>query len=344
MANDRTTPPPRTTDNRVVHETEIPVERIEREPVHREHHETARRQVPDYLGDAFRSRVSWGAIVAGTIVGVATLMLLSLLGMAIGMSALDFGPGESGFQGFSTGAGVWLVVSQLIALAVGGFVAGRLAAIPKTTSAALHGAAVWGLATLLMFYMATSTIGSLVNTATTAIGSVASSVAQVVPAAMPNQATQNNVSAQTEQVVNSVLSQRQQNRVATAVQQDAQTLAMGDATVGEAVRNLTTTIFGRNGVVGPEDRQQAIAQLAQQTGMTQAEAEQTFDNVQRQVRQVAVNAPATVNTVATEATDAVAGVAFWAFVASLLGLIAAVIGAGIGRPGKHEEHDRAARV
>jgi hypothetical protein len=191
-----------------------------------------------------------------------------------------------------------------------------------------------------MFYMATSTLGSLVNTATSAIGSAASGVAQVVPAAMPNQATQDNVAAQTEQVVSSVLSQREQNRAANAVQQGAQNVATGDETVGEAIRNVTSTLFGRNGVIGPEDRQQAINQLAQQTGMTQAEAEQTVDNVQRQVQQLADNAPATVNTFATEATDAVAGVAFWAFVASLLGLIAAVLGAGVGRPGKHEVHER----
>lgn len=331
------------TDKRTTTGTEIPVERVDpRETnVHVEHldHRVA-EEVPDYIGDAYRSRVSWGAIFAGTVVGVGILLMLSLAGMAIGLSAADFGPGEDGFKGFTTGAGIWLVISQLVALAVGGFVAGRLAAVPKTTSTAFHGAAVWGLATLLMAYMASSAIGSAVNTASSAIGSVASGVAQVAPAALPNQQTQNDIADQTTQIVGSVLSERERSRAGNAVSQNAEAVAQGDATVGEAVRNVTNTLFGQNGVIGPEDRQQAINELAQRTGMTQAEAAQTVDNVQRQVQQVANVAPATVNRVATDATDALATAAFWGFVASLLGLVAAVAAAMMGRPGKHTEYVR----
>lgn len=319
---------------------EIPVEHIEVRGDHR-HDGTVVEQVPDYIGDAYRSRVSWGAIFAGTVVGIGVLLMLSLAGMAIGLSAADFGPGQDGFQGFTTGAGIWLVISQLVALAIGGFVAGRLAAVPKTTSTAFHGAAVWGLATLLIAYMATSAIGSAVSTATSAISSVASGVAQVAPAAVPNQRTQSQIASETDQVVNSVLSQREQNRAADAVGQSAQAVAEGDATVGEAVRNVTDQLFGTGGVIGADDRRQAATVLAQRTGMTQAEAEETIDNVQRQVQQVATNAPATVNTVATEATDALATAAFWGFVASLLGLIAAIVAATMGRPSKHDEFVRA---
>ena len=328
------------TDDRITTTTgaEIPVERLEPRTTvphdHRDH--TITEHVPDYVGDAFRSRVSWGAIFAGTVVGVAVLLMLSLAGMAIGFSAADFGPGQDGFKGFSTGAGIWLVVSQLIALAVGGFVAGRLAAIPKTTSTAFHGAAVWGLATLLMAWMASSAIGTVVNSATSVIGTITSGVAQVAPAAVPNQQTQNQIATQTDQIVNSVLSQREQDRATNSVSRNAEAVAQGDATVGEAVRNVTNTLFGRNGVIGQDDRQQAINELAQRTGMTQEEATRTVDNVQRQVQQVANNAPATINRVATDATGALASAAFWAFVASLLGLIAAIVGAVFGRPGEHE--------
>lgn len=331
------------TDKRTTTGTEIPVERVELHDaqVRRDNPDRlVAEEVPDYIGDAYRSRVSWGAIFAGTVVGVGILLMLSLAGIAIGLSAADFGPGEDGFKGFTTGAGIWLVVSQLVALAVGGFVAGRLAAVPKTTSTAFHGAAVWGLATLLMAYMASSAIGSAVNTASSAIGSIASGVAQVAPAAVPNQQTQNDIANQTNQIVGSVLSDREQSRAGSAVTQNAEAVAQGDATVGEAVRNVTNTLFGQNGVIGPEDRQQAINELAQRTGMTQAEAAQTVDNVQRQVQQVANVAPATVNRVATNATDALATAAFWGFVASLLGLVAAVVAATMGRPGKHTEYVR----
>ncbi|MDT0576870.1 hypothetical protein RM533_11875 [Croceicoccus sp. F390] len=334
-------------DNRVNETTGGTAIPVQETVVHDHHvqHNTVQRDrgeyglsedLPGYVGDAFRSRVSWGAIFAGTVVGVAVLLLLALAGMALGLSSMDFGPGESGFSGIPTGAGIWLVVSQLIALAIGGFVAGRLAAIPKSTSTAFHGAAVWGLATLLTAYMASSAVGSIVNSATSLIGSVSSGIAQVAPAAVPDQQTQDQIAAQTEQAVNSVLSQREQQQVANAVEQNARAVATGDATIAEAARNVTNRLFGANGVVGPEDRQQAIDQLAQSTGMSQAEATQIVNNVEAQAQQVANNAPAAVANAATEATDAIATAAFWAFIASLLGLAAAVFGAISGRTEERE--------
>lgn len=315
---------------------EIPVERVDHDHVtHRDH--TVTEQVPNYVGDAFRSRVSWGAIFAGTVVGIGVLLMLSLAGLAFGLSATDFGPGQSNGKGFATGAGIWLVVSQLIALAVGGFVAGRLAAVPKTTSTAFHGAAVWGLATLAMAYLASSAISSAVSTAASAIGTVASGAAQVAPAAMPDQQTQNTVASQAEQTFNSILNKREQAQASNAVGQAAENVATGRVTVAEAARNVSNKLFGANGVVGPEDRQQAIDQLARQTGMTQAEAAQTVDNVQNQAKQFAETAPAKINNGLTEATDAAAGAAFWAFIASLLGLVAAMVAAVFGRPGSHDE-------
>ncbi len=323
------------TDDRIVRE-----ERIHEGPERvrvgsADHGHSTDEMVPDYMGDAFRSRVSWGAIFAGTVVGVGVLLMLSLAGLALGLSSADFGPGQNGMKGIGTGTGIWLVVSQLIALAIGGYVAGRLAAIPKTTSTAFHGAAVWGLATLLMAYMASNAIGSVVSTASSAIGSVASGVASVAPAAVPSQGTQNDIASQTDQIVSSVLSDREKNRATDAIQDSAQNVVSGDATVGEAVRNVTTTLFGRGGVIGEDDRQQAINEYAKRAGVSQAEATQTVDNIQRQMQSVSRNAPAAINEGLTEATDAAAGAAFWAFVASLLGLIAAMAAAVAGRPGEH---------
>ena len=321
------------TDDRIVREERAydGPERIRVEDAHR----TGGEMVPDYMGDAFRSRVSWGAIFAGTVVGIGILLMLSLAGLALGLSSADFGPGQSNGRGFATGAGIWLIVSQLIALATGGFVAGRLAAIPKTTSTAFHGAAVWGLATLAMAYLASSAVSTAVSTATSALGTVVSGAAQVAPAAVPDQQTQNSVASQAEQAFNSILNQREQAQAKNAVSQAAENVATGRVTVGEAARNVSNKLFGANGVVGPEDRQQAIDQLAQQTGMTQAEAAQAVDNVQAQAKSFADNAPATINNAATEATDAAAGVFFWAFLASLIGLIAATVAAVFGRPGEH---------
>jgi len=72
-------------------------------------------------------RVSWSSVLAGSAIALVTYLVLSVLGTAIGASAVD--PMEAGnpLSGFGTGAGIWLFVSTLVAIALGAFVAGRTA-------------------------------------------------------------------------------------------------------------------------------------------------------------------------------------------------------------------------
>ncbi len=107
-------------------------------------------------------RVSWGAIFAGTIIALVTQITLSLLGVGIGLGVTN--PASAAdLSGLGIGAVIWLVVSTLIALFIGGYVAGRLAGIPTRTDGVLHGVVVWGLGTLVSLYLATSVVGSAVS-------------------------------------------------------------------------------------------------------------------------------------------------------------------------------------
>jgi len=64
-----------------------------------------------------RSRVSWGAILAGAVIALAVYFLLSALGVALGLSLSDrVDPNNLG-----TGAGIYALVSYLVALFLGGF-------------------------------------------------------------------------------------------------------------------------------------------------------------------------------------------------------------------------------
>ncbi len=113
---------------------------------------------------ALLSRVSWGAIFAGTVIALGVLILLSILGTAIGIQAIDPGTGAP-FEGIGIGAGIWWIVTSIVALGIGGFVAARLSGIPDKSSATAHGASVWGLVTILTVWMAASAVGSTINTA-----------------------------------------------------------------------------------------------------------------------------------------------------------------------------------
>ncbi|NNC48621.1 MAG: hypothetical protein HKO13_09355 [Sphingomonas sp.] len=126
---------------------------------------------------ALLSRVSWGAIFAGTVIALGILFLLGLLGAAIGLAAIDPGA-EDPLSGIGIGAAVWWALASIIALGIGGFVAGRLSGIPDNASSTAHGASVWGLVTLVTLWLATSTVGAVLNTATGAVGTVMQTAAQ----------------------------------------------------------------------------------------------------------------------------------------------------------------------
>jgi hypothetical protein len=80
---------------------------------------------------------------------------------------------------FGIGAGIWGVITALIAFFVGGWVAARSAAFAGRTSGLFNGAMVWFVAIPLLVYMLGSGIGGLASTA----GSVAGTVAQSAGAA-----------------------------------------------------------------------------------------------------------------------------------------------------------------
>lgn len=139
-------------------------------------------------------RISWGAILAGTIIALVTQLALSLLGLAIGLGTVDPTAEANPFSGLATGAGIWLAVSTILSLLAGGFTAARLAGLPKRTDGILHGLVTWGLVTLLAVFLTSSAVGRLVSGAVGVVGeglqvigqgvsSVASGVTNVAPEA-----------------------------------------------------------------------------------------------------------------------------------------------------------------
>lgn len=121
-------------------------------------------------------KVSWGGIFGGVLVAVGLLMLLTALGLAVGISAAQ--PGETEASTLGTGAAIWAGLSLLLALFVGAMVSTRISAITDGATGFFEGALVWVVSILLMVYFASSGIGmlaggafKLVGGATQAIGS-----------------------------------------------------------------------------------------------------------------------------------------------------------------------------
>src|SRR5687768_8764616 len=120
----------------------------------------------------WHKRISWGAVFAGVVIAVAIMVVLNLLGLAIGLATIDPATGESpGGRTLSIGAGIWWIVSALIALYVGGWVASRLAGAFRNETGTMHGLLVWATSTLAMLWMGTTAVGALVGGTFNALGS-----------------------------------------------------------------------------------------------------------------------------------------------------------------------------
>ena len=98
----------------------------------------------------FIRRISWAAIIAGLVVALAIELVLSLLGVGIGASTIHVVNGTSASAGsIGIGSGIWFLLSTLIALFGGGWVAGRLAGMPRPIDGTLHGVIAWSLTSLV---------------------------------------------------------------------------------------------------------------------------------------------------------------------------------------------------
>ena len=102
-------------------------------------------------------------MLAGAIIALATQIVLTLIGVAIGLATLNPATGDSPTgSALGAGAGIWLVLSSLISLFLGGFIAARLAG---KVNGWLHGLTTWGTLTLLMLMLLTTAAGQLIGTA-----------------------------------------------------------------------------------------------------------------------------------------------------------------------------------
>jgi hypothetical protein len=253
-------------------------------------------------------RVSWGAIFAGAIAAIAIELLLNLLGAGFGAASVNPLQGQPG-GGLAIGAAIWFVVATIIALFIGGWIAGRLAGNPDKQDGALHGFVTWALASLALVYMLSSAVGGLVSGAAGVLGQTASLAARGAQAASP--------------AVSGIITQAT-GVTAEQVQADAGDLARDP--------NFQAFVSGvvRNGQVTPQDRQALTNLLVQRRNMSVPEANATIDRWQSQITQGVQQAKQTAAQAASTAASGVSKGAFGSFFALLLGLIAAVAGGWVG--------------
>lgn len=249
------------------------------------------------------SGVSWGAVAGGAFVAAAMGLALLALGAGFGLAIVspwtDVGASVSTM---GTGAIIWLIVTQVISAALGGYLAGRL----RTKWTALHTDEVYFRDTahgFLVWAVALVIFASVLGTAATSL--IGSSLAKPQSAAS---ATDPNA-----------------YYVDSLFRSDTIPAEPG-AAPPEAGR-----IFARaltQGEIGIEDRRYLATVVAARTGIAQPDAERRIDTVMANARQTA-----------DALRRVTAHVLLWTFLALLMGAFVSCYAATIG--GRQRDHVKA---
>lgn len=304
--------------------------------------------------------ISWAAVFAGVILALVVQLLLNMLGTGIGMSTIDPAQGDSPSPGaFGISAGIWWAVSSLVALFIGGWIAGHLAGMPRKNDGIIHGLLVWGLSTLLFVYLLASAVGSVVGGAFSAAGNILSAAGQGVAAVAPEVAdaasdelsetdiSWNRIKQEARTLLRQTgkpalqpeaLEQQSEQAADTATQTAQQSARQPLASDEEFESALDRLIRQAQGTASEADREAVINVLVAR-GMDREEAIQTVNNwqnayqqAQARAEQLKQQAEAKARQLADRTAETVAKASLWGFFALLLGALASAFGGAFGRP------------
>jgi hypothetical protein len=138
---------------------------------------------PDSRAPAAKSAASWPSIIAGAFVAAAASLILVALGSGLGFASISPWPNHgASITAFAITTAIWLIVTQWISAALGGYIAGRLRTrwIGTHTHEVFfrdtaHGLVTWAVATILVAAIAAGSFMSAAGTAGRAVADAAKS-------------------------------------------------------------------------------------------------------------------------------------------------------------------------
>jgi hypothetical protein len=267
---------------------------------------------------AIVSPIGWSAILAGAAVAVGVWLVLHMLGIGIGLTAID--PDDAGtLRGVGIGAGVWSAIAPLIALFIGGLVAGRVAPTINTANAAIHGAVVWaitGIATLLL--LATAVSSAVQGAAATGRAAIEATGAADTGLAFEDLGI---TSQDLVEPINKRLAAEGLPTVTAESLEAAARDALRRAVRGERV-----------------DRELLVSSLARNTRLSRADAEQVAIRIEQRVMELRARAGERVTRTALQAAETTGKVLLVLSVLMILGLGASIAGAILSVRRERREH------
>ncbi len=257
------------------------------------------------FGEGPPMKLSWSAIFGGVVAGLGIWALLYALGLALGLSAINPDNPESARPSGVFG-GIWGIVVPLIALFVGGAIAGRGAGMIHRAGGAIHGLVMWGVTTVVGAFL----VGNLLTSALGGVVSLGSGAVRTGGTLINQRGGAFGFNA--DEAI-APINERLQAEGKPAI-------------TAEQLRGATRDVVSSAVRDGRVDRETLISSIESETALSRQDAEELAGRVQTQWDTARQN----VQTGALQAADAT-GKAFWGvFAALFLGMISAVLGGLFG--------------
>jgi len=260
------------------------------------------------------NQVSWGAVFSGALIALVMQLILNMLGVGVGLSTIDVAKGDAPSAGsLSIGAGIWWVVSGIVAAAVGGYIAGRLSGKPSQSTTAYHGLIAWAVSTVTVVYLLSSAasglIGGTLSTASTVLGGAGKALGGSVQTAVQSAAPSlNNISDPIAAIENKV--RNASGGQDPAALRDAAVTAVRAALTGDPAQQAAAT-------------EKAADALAKAQNIPHDQAKAQVEQYQQQYRETIGQAKEQAKQAADATAKTVSRGALFGAVALLLGALAA---------------------
>lgn len=295
-----------------------------------------------------KSAASWGAIFAGAVVAVSLSLVLVTLGAGLGFASISPWSGHGlSATGFTVAGTIWLIVTQWLSAAAGGYLAGRLRQRWLATHVhevffrdTAHGLVTWGVATLTVAAVLTSSLSTLASGGGHVIGGLASAGTHAMsmtpmpsPAGHPVGADRGPMGPDAggpagaynlDKLFRASISNNSPSGGAASAGSDSGQGRRGNDIRGEVARiaaNVATT-----GTVSDEDRTYLAGLVAVNTGISTDEAQKRVDAYIQSINDATTKAKAA----ADEARKAAAKAALYTALSLLIGAFIASVSAAIG--------------
>ena len=273
-------------------------------------------------------RMRWGSVIAGWLVATGIAFLLYVGGLAIGFSSLDPHNTEAVAKGIGAGTCVWLVLTWIVSLFLGGLFSSWSDGRDDPTMGAVQGVTVWGLALAASGLLLAMGLGGALRSGTLLLNGAGSMHAHASAMGMNWRNTGNNdaVNLLQAQLVQQVKQQRQmQPASAASVQGNGFTERMSPSWVGPRTTRAVVMAM----LAGHPDTAKAL--LSGDTRMSPTAVDGVVQGLSPQVARARNDLKA-----AADRAAHYSAVAMWVLlVALLLSLLAAALGGWLGASHVH---------